>query len=104
MTESEYTMELIARDTLLEILSARDTVTIDGQTYKRISDEITGHSRWSVDYYLTFQMGDRFFGTSYSRGATEYQDESPWEYEADHVPCTELEAVRITRTEYQPKK
>lgn len=52
---------------------------------KVISDQITGTSRWSNIYTLVFQLPDQpddeAYQVSYKTGATECQDESPWEYE-----------------------
>ncbi|MCY8174897.1 MULTISPECIES: hypothetical protein [Bacillus] len=53
-------------------------------------EEITDTSRWSVHYRIVFPYHGRFFETFYSKGATESQCESPWEYE-DQVDCYEVE-------------
>ena len=46
--------------------------------------EICDHTRWSVHYRLIFRIPDQPEGEAYevyySVGATESQDESPWEY------------------------
>jgi len=70
-----------------------------------IENEITDTSRWSIHYYLVFQElnSGKIYGTTYSRGATESQDEQPFEYAADEITCTELEAVEVIKTEYRPK-
>lgn len=46
-----------------------------------IGDEITGTSRWSVFHTLTVRIKGTVYQTSYSKGATEYQDEQPWQDE-----------------------
>ncbi|PSA89304.1 hypothetical protein C6370_20265 [Bacillus atrophaeus] len=53
-------------------------------------EEITDTSRWSVHYRIVFPYQGRFFETFYSKGATESQYESPWEFE-DQVDCYEVE-------------
>jgi len=67
-----------------------------------ISDTITGHSRWSVQHEVIFrEPGDgpnEAWMTWYSVGATEMQDESPWEYEKE-VECVRV--VRRTVTEFR---
>lgn len=50
-----------------------------------ISNEITDHSRWSVSYTMIFRLVDQpeneAWMVDYSVGATETQDEEPWENE-----------------------
>ncbi len=50
-----------------------------------ILDEIVDNSRWSIAHRLVVKFPgdpeDVAWETSYSHGATEMQDESPWEYE-----------------------
>lgn len=58
-----------------------------------IEDTIVSVSRWSIHHEIIFKWIDgKFYQASYSRGATEMQDESPWEYE-DEVTCTEVHRV-----------
>ena len=51
--------------------------------FKTIENEITDQGRWSVYHRLVVQRKSDgvFFETDYSEGATEQQDENPWEYE-----------------------
>lgn len=64
---------------------ARDIVNGDSECVT-ILQELVGNSRWSLDYRLVFGKDGKFYETSYSRGATECQDEQPFEYE-DEVKC-----------------
>lgn len=48
-------------------------------------------SRWSNWYSMVFKYNDKFYQTSYSVGATESQDESPYEYDDDEIDCIEVE-------------
>ena len=57
-----------------------------------IKDEIYDNSRWSVHHSIVFVHNDKFYKTGYSVGATEMQDESPWEYDTD-VECVEVKLV-----------
>ena len=66
-----------------------------------LQDIIIGHSRWSVTHRLTFVEDQRIWQTVYSVGATESQDESPWEYQ-DEVECTEVHAVEQKQIVYVP--
>lgn len=66
--------------------------------YRVIRNEITGTRRWSIDYYMVIQRIEdgRFFADTYSVGATESQDESPWEYdEPNFVEVFPVEKVVI---------
>jgi hypothetical protein len=55
------------------------------------SDEIIEHSRWSVHHEMVFSINSgpdankpgEAWSVQYSRGATESQDERPWEYEPE---------------------
>jgi len=58
-------------------------------------DEVVDTSRWSVIHELIFEHEGKHYRTFYSKGATEYQDESPWEYDED-VKCTEVELKEVT--------
>lgn len=57
-------------------------------------DEITSTSRWNVHHRIIFPYQGRFYQAHYSEGATEMQDESPWEYE-DVVTCEEVELKEV---------
>lgn len=70
--------------------------------FEIISNEITNHSRWSVGHTVIVKYKDgKFYRTYYSVGATEYQDEAPWQYE-NEVTFTEMRAVEKTVTIYEP--
>jgi hypothetical protein len=64
-------------------------------------DEITNHNRWSVGHRIVFQYNDKVYEAYYSVGATESQDESPWEYE-DEIECTEVEEVEVAVKQWKP--
>lgn len=66
--------------------------------------EITDATRWSVVYWRVFVHEGKFYGTYYSRGATESQDESPYEYDDEEIECPELVATQKTITVYVPKE
>lgn len=57
-----------------------------------IEDNIIDHTRWSIVHELVFKFEDKFYSTNYSRGATEYQDESPFQYNKE-VICHEVKPV-----------
>lgn len=43
----------------------------------------------------------KFYQTTYSEGATEMQDERPWEYE-DEVECEEVELREVKVKKWMP--
>lgn len=71
--------------------------------YSAVKDDIVDNSRWSIHHEIIFKDGDKFYRTSYSVGATEYQDESPWEYE-DNVECTQVELKQVMVTKWVDKE
>lgn len=68
---------------------------------KTVEERITGHSRWSIHYETVFMHDGRFYKTTYSRGATESQDERPYEYEPDEIECPEVKAVEKVITVWE---
>lgn len=73
----------------------------DGET---VVDNIINHSRWSVAHERIFKHEGRFFRTTYSVGATESQDEAPYEYEEDLIECEEVQPFQELVTVYKPIK
>lgn len=58
-----------------------------------IEDIIKSASRWSIHHEIIFKWIDgKFYRAYYSEGATEMQDERPWEYE-DMVECIRVHKV-----------
>ena len=68
--------------------------------YKIMVNEQTDTSRWSIHYSFVFKFEDKFYWTPYSRGATEQQDEQPFEYEDDEIECAEVWPFDVTVTKY----
>ena len=68
-----------------------------------IKDEIINIDRWSIIHSIIFKHDGKFYETSYSQGATEHQEEDPWEFE-DPIACTEVEPVKKTVTVYDAVK
>lgn len=67
-----------------------------------VYDEIIDNGRWSIHHYCVFEDQDgKFYSTHYSVGATEYQDERPWEYD-NNVECTEVELRKVTVEKWMP--
>ena len=71
--------------------TARD-ILFEGDGGEIIEDNIVDHGRWSVVHKIILKYQDKYYRTSYSVGATEYQDEQAWEYD-DEVELTEVHKV-----------
>jgi hypothetical protein len=69
--------------------------------YSAILDEITDTSRWSIHHKIVFEHEGKYYRTFYSEGATEMQDESPWEYEKE-VDCVEVELKEVVVEQWVP--
>jgi hypothetical protein len=59
----------------------------DHDDFKTVETNIVGITRWSIIYENIYKQksSGKFFKTSYSVGATEYQDEQPYEYVKEAV-------------------
>ena len=66
-----------------------------------VLEEITGTSRWSTRYRRVFKHEGKFYETHFSCGATEMQDESPYEYDPAEIECPEVKQVEKTITVYE---
>ena len=66
-----------------------------------IVDNVIDVTRWSIVHEIVFADNGKFWQTTYSEGATEYQDERPWEYE-DEVECVEVELKEVTVRKWVP--
>lgn len=73
----------------------RDYLFKIGLPHNAIKNTIIDHTRWSVIHEIIFHHEGKFYSATYSKGATEQQDESPWEYE-ELVECTEVHLVEKT--------
>jgi hypothetical protein len=78
----------IPRDEMRELVGSDDVVR----------DRIIGHRRWSVDHELIFRRDGRLWRARYSVGATEYQEEGPFDNAPDPVGCTEV--VEVPAVDY----
>lgn len=76
------------KDFMLEVLY--------GKEGEIISDEICDTGRWSIHHKLIWKRNNHeVYSCYYSVGATECQDESPWEYEKE-VECYPMKLVTKT--------
>lgn len=81
----------------------QDLVNEDCTEAKIIKNDIYETSRWSISYGLVFEYQNKYYKTFYSRGATECQDEHPFEYDEDEINCIEVIPVIETVVVYKPK-
>lgn len=72
----------------------------DGIYRVMINDQIDT-TRWSVIFNMVFKHNNKYYETSYSRGATEQQDESPYEHDEDEIECPEVEPYKVELTKYR---
>ena len=71
--------------------------------YSAIEDKVIDNSRWSIQHEIIFEHEGKFYRTHYQVGATESQDEGPWEYD-DEIECTEVAQKEITVMAWVPVK
>jgi len=58
-----------------------------------IEDELVDNDRWSIHHRLIFKWEDGlYYQTYYCVGATEMQDEGPWDYD-EEVECSQVRKV-----------
>lgn len=69
--------------------------------YSAIEDKIIDNSRWSIQHEIIFEYEGKHYRAYYQVGATESQDEGPWEYD-DKVDCTEVVQKEITVMAWVP--
>ena len=74
----------------------RDIVNGEDSNFVIIEDRIVGTRRWSVVYEIVVQRktDGKYFKDGYRRGATESQDESPYEYSEPNF----TEVFPVTKT------
>jgi len=56
--------------------------------------EIIDKSRWSVTYEEIFEHEGKYYRTYYDVGATEMQDQQPYEWEPEEIECPEVRLVK----------
>ena len=92
---------IFKREDLLELLWD-DDYEIEGKSAKVVLNEITSVGRWSIYYKMVFSYDGKYFMHKYSRGATEMQDEEPFEYDGDEIDCIEVEPRELLVIKYFP--
>ena len=77
----------------------------DSERIEVLKDSLIDSSRWSLIYEVIFLDGEdgKTWSTTYTTGATENQDQGPFEYDDEMVPCIEMEAAKIVVETYKVK-
>lgn len=72
------------------------------ENLEMVRDEILDTTRWSIINELIFKDKEsgKLYRTNYSVGATECQDESPFEYDPDYIECVEVKEKEVTVIDY----
>lgn len=80
---------------------AREIVYSDHEDWEEVTKEIEDTSRWSIFYTGVFKHkpSDKLFEVDWSVGATEMQDESPFEY-ANEVSFYQVEPKEVKVIKY----
>lgn len=98
----EYSRILVDKETVLDTWCLPWDGSEEDQV-KVLSDKIVDQSRWSVIHELIVQIKDKTYRADYSVGATEQQDESPWQYE-DEIEFVEVQQVEKVIKVWEPVK
>ena len=82
---------------------ARAMVWGDSEDFEEVEVNVVDNTRWSIvkDGIFRHLPTGKFYSTSWSVGATEYQDEQPFEYE-EEVELQEVVPKQVTVTQYVP--
>lgn len=71
----------------------QDMVWDDNPDTHVTEDNICDTSRWSEHHVVVFSYQGKYYQSFYSKGLTEQQDESPYEYDDAEIECTEVHQV-----------
>ena len=75
------------------------------ETPGKVHDQIIDTGRWSIHHEMIFKAEDGLhYQTHYSVGATEHQDETPFEYDPSEIECEQVEQVEKTVLVWEPVK
>lgn len=61
----------------------------------KVEDRITDTGRWSIFHTMVFKYKNKFYESGYSIGATEMQEERPFEFSADSIECPEVKQKEV---------
>ena len=80
----------------------QNAVYQDSAVLETVKTTLIDCTRWSLVYEFVFKEIEtgKLYLTDYSTGATESQDESPFEYAAEFEECYEVELQEVTIMDY----
>ena len=88
-----------SRETLQQV------VWDDAEGFKKVSDVIEDTTRWEIVKTMVFQAPDGLhYQSTYTEGATEQQEQRPYEYESDTIECTQVQEEVVEVTQWVPVK
>lgn len=72
--------------------------------FEMVQSELVDTSRWSNIHEVVYKDLDsgKFYSSIYSVGATECQDERPYENDGDEIEFTEVVLKEVIKIEYVP--
>lgn len=72
--------------------------------FEMVQSELVDTSRWSNIHEVVYKDLDsgKFYSSTYSVGATECQDERPYENDGDEIEFTEVVPKEVIKIEYVP--
>lgn len=77
----------------LQGLVYEEEAKFNGKIATIIDDKICNNSRWSIQHEAHFEYDGKFYATYYNVGATEMQDEAPYEDDNSEIECDEVRQV-----------
>jgi len=86
----------------VSVEEARNIVYDDNEKFEKIEESIESTSRWSIYKTGIFEhlLTNKFYEISWSVGATESQDERPFEYETNDIELYEVEKKEVLVTKW----
>ena len=79
-------------------------VVWDEEDVEIIEEKIIDTDRWTTRHSVVFRLDDKYYQTYYNQGATEQQDERPYEYDEDEIECDEVEPYEVAVIKYRKVK
>lgn len=88
--------------------NTKEWVDVDNEqfpvNFEMVQSELVDTSRWSNIHEVVYKDLDsgKFYRSTYSVGATECQDERPYENDGDEIEFTEVVPKEVIKIEYVP--
>lgn len=88
--------------------NTKEWVDVDNEqfpvNFEMVQSELVDTSRWSNIHEVVYKDLDsgKFYSSTYSVGATECQDERPYENDGDEIEFTEAVPKEVIKIEYVP--